>query len=325
MWDAERLRLAADAAGIALWSWNIDTDALELDQRSHDLCRLSSGGSKTLNALSGIIHGADLERFRTSLTKTIEIPGRYEIDFRVVHPEGIRWISARGEGKGKGMVGRTMFAVFLDVTMRKESEQTRDLIFEEMGHRIKNIFSITSALTAIAARSALTASDMAGDLSRRILALGNAHDLFRQGVTTRTSGRAFLATLLNALLAPYFETGTMGNRVEIISQDILIGESASASVALIVHEMATNSIKHGALSTSQGTVVVSCRDSENDVVMTWTEAGGPVVTTPSKRSGFGTRLIAECVSRQLRGHIEYNWKPTGLSVLLRINRLCLDG
>ncbi len=325
MWDAERLRLAADAAGIALWSWNIDTDALELDQRSHTLCGLSSVGSTTLNALSSIIHLADLDRFRTSLTKTIETPGRYEIDFRVVHPEGIRWISARGEGQGKGMVGRTMFAVFLDVTMRKDSEQTRDLIFEEMGHRIKNIFSITSALTAIAARSAITASDMAGDLNQRILALGNAHDLFRQGVTTRTSRKALLATLLNALLAPYFETGYMGNRVEIVSQDILIGESASASLALIVHEMATNSIKYGALSTSQGTVMVSCHGSENDIIMTWTESGGPIVTAPSKQSGFGTKLIAECVSRQLRGHSEYNWKPTGLCVLLRVDRLCLDG
>jgi two-component sensor histidine kinase len=324
MWDPDRLRLAADAAGIALWSWNVDTGEMDLDTRSRDLCALPREGSITLDELSTRVHQGDMARVRDSLKKTTETSGRYEIDFRIVYPGGVRWVSARGEGQTTGMVGRTVFAVFLDVTPRKEAERMRDLLTEEMGHRVKNVFSIVSALATIAARSAETVSGMARDLNQRLVSLGNAHDLVRP-----TSGGALAATtslsrLLAILLAPYVEEGAMNDRVMIVSVDIDIGELASKAMALIVHELATNSIKYGALSVSRGKLDVCCFQCLQDIVLEWREKGGRAAIIPPKPSGFGSKLIADCVSTQLQGSIVYDWRLEGLVVVIRIGRQTLS-
>ena len=133
VWGARHLRIAADAAGIALWSWNVDTDEIALDENAHQLWALPLGaGMVTFEALSSRIHPEDLDRVRAAFTATREILGPYEVDFRIIHGRDIRWISARGRGDDEGIVGRIMFGVFLDVTGRKLAEEGRELLSLEM-------------------------------------------------------------------------------------------------------------------------------------------------------------------------------------------------
>lgn len=117
-WDANRLRIATDAAGVALWSWNVDTDEIALDERAHGLWGVASG-PVTFEDLSARIHPQDLDRVRAAFAATREILGAYEVDFRILHGDQVRWVSARGRGDDQGIVGRVMFGVFLDVTERK--------------------------------------------------------------------------------------------------------------------------------------------------------------------------------------------------------------
>jgi len=119
IWDTGRLRIAADSAGVALWSWNVDTDEIALDARAHDLWGVRDDDPVTLEDLSARIHPEDLNRVRVALKATQAVKGAYEIDFRIQHGDEIRWISARGQGGNKGIVDRVLFAVFLDVTARK--------------------------------------------------------------------------------------------------------------------------------------------------------------------------------------------------------------
>ncbi len=102
IWDSERLRVATDAAGIALWSWNVDTDEIALDERAHGLWGVPQNSPVTFEDLSARIHPADLERVRTAFTATRATVGLYEIDFRVLHGDEVRWISARGQGADDG-------------------------------------------------------------------------------------------------------------------------------------------------------------------------------------------------------------------------------
>src|SRR5436190_20971750 len=172
VWDARHLRIAADAAGVALWSWNVDTDEIALDERAHRLWGVpTSNGLVTFEALSARIHPEDLDRVRAAFTATREILGSYEVDFRILDNNEIRWVSARGRGDDEGIVGRIMFGVFLDVTERKMAEESRELLAKEMSHRVKNLFAIASALTRIASRSATTTEDMARDVTQRLKAL----------------------------------------------------------------------------------------------------------------------------------------------------------
>jgi two-component sensor histidine kinase len=91
-------------------------------------------------------------------------------------------------------------------------------------------------------------------------------------------------------------------------------------LALIVHELATNSLKYGALSVPTGTLDVSCSPADAEVVIAWTERGGPVVEAPTKQAGYGSRLVARTVSRHLGGSIAYDWSSEGLIVTLRLDK-----
>lgn len=257
VWDAERLRIATDAAGIALWSWNVDTDEIDMDERAHRLWGVPDRGPVTFEDLSARIHPADLGRVRGAFEATRAVLGAYDLDFRILHGEEVRWISARGQGDDAGAVGRIMFSVFLDVTARRQAEAAHEVVATEMSHRVKNLFSVASALTAISARSAATVAEMARDLTQRLTALARAHDLVRPTCGGAGAGAAPLADLLAVLLAPYNDTGA-AERIRVSVPDVHVGTAAATALALIVHELATNSVKYGALSVAGGLLDISC-------------------------------------------------------------------
>jgi len=320
VWDAGRLRIATNAAGVALWSWNVDTDEIAMDEHAHGLWGVSRNGPATFESLSARIHPEDLDRVRSAFTATRAILGAFEIDFRIMHGEAVRWISARGQGDDAGIVGRIMFGVFLDVTERKQAEETRELLAGEMSHRVKNLFALASALTVIASRSTATKTEMARDLTQRLTALGRAHDLVRTLPGQEDTKAALLGDLLAVLFAPYDSQEGGDNCVQVHAPDIPVGEASATTLALIIHELATNSIKHGALSVATGTVDVSCTLDDHEVVIVWTERGGRPVTAPTGPAGFGSKLVAKSVSGQLGGSILYDWPEAGMIVTLRISK-----
>ncbi len=320
VWDAQRLRIATDAAGVALWSWNVDTDEIALDERAHGLWAVPRDSPVTFEDLSARIHPTDLARVRTAFKATRSTSGTYEIDFRVLHGNEVRWLSARGQGGDAGLVGRVMFAVFLDVTARKQAEEAHEMLANEMSHRVKNLFAIASALTAIAARSAATTTQMARDLTQRLTALGRAHDLVRPIPGQEENRAALLGDLLVVLLAPYDDRGAVGDRVHLYVPEVRVGEAAATTLALVVHELATNSIKYGALSAADGTLDVSCTAQDGEVVIVWTERGGPPVAAPAGPAGFGSKLVTQSMSGQLGGCIAFDWPTEGVVVTLRMSK-----
>lgn len=320
VWDADLLRTATDAAGVSLWSWNVDTDEIAMDRRAHALWAVPMDGHVTFESLSDRIHPHDLDRVRAAFAETRAVLGAYEIEFRILHGEDVRWVSARGQGDDRGIVERVMFGVFLDVTDRKKAEEARELLAGEMGHRVKNLFAIASALTAIAARSAATTTEMARDLTQRLRALGRAHDLVRPLPGQPANKAALLGDLLAVLLAPYGDDAAAGERIRVHVPELRAGEAAATTLALVVHELATNSIKYGALSAARGTLDVACTAHHDELVLVWTERGGPPPTAPAGPGGFGSRLLAQSVSGQLGGTIAYAWPPEGVVVTLRMSR-----
>src|SRR6188768_218683 len=122
VWDEKQLRAATDAAGVALWSWNVDTDAITMDERAYDLWEVSKEERKiTFEILSQNIHPADLERVRSAFAATRAVIGLYEIDFRILAGSDIRWISARGQGDDTNIAKRKIFGIFMEVTQRKQA------------------------------------------------------------------------------------------------------------------------------------------------------------------------------------------------------------
>jgi two-component sensor histidine kinase len=193
-----------------------------------------------------------------------------------------------------------------------------------MSHRVKNLLAIASGLTEITSRSTTTAAEMARELTQRLLALGRAHDLVRPSPGA-VGGAALLGDLLAVLLAPYDDLGAFSGRIRVAVPRIAVGEGAATTLALVVHELATNSLKYGALSSPTGTLDIACASEEADAVVVWTEHGGPPVVEPAAAGGYGSKLVSRSMSAQLGGSIAYNWSPSGVIVTLRMRKDRLSG
>ena len=115
LWEPKNLVRAIEAAGVTLWSWNVDTDALAMDDHAYDLWGIPRSLDVNFEDLSQHIHPADRDRVRAAFTATRSIIGPYEIDFRIMVADELRWVSARGQGSDAGMVDRIMFGIFIDV------------------------------------------------------------------------------------------------------------------------------------------------------------------------------------------------------------------
>src|SRR6202035_1142868 len=160
VWDAAHLQLAITAAGVALWSRNVDNNAITMDERAFELWGVPLSETVSFDDLSAHIHPADRDRVRAAFAATRAIVGAYEIDFRIMIGDEGHWISARGQGNDADIVGRMMYGIFIDVTGRKQAEEGHELLAGEMSHRVKNLLAIATGLTAITFRSAKTTADM---------------------------------------------------------------------------------------------------------------------------------------------------------------------
>lgn len=316
-WDVDHLRVATAAAGVALWSWNVDTGEILMDERACELWDVPQGEVITFGLLSERIHPEDLEKVGSVLTGTRSQVGSYEIDFRIQSHGEFKWISARGRGADEGIVEGVMFGIFMDVTERKQAEEARELVAGEMSHRVKNLFAVTSALTRISARSTSSTAEMASDLLERMTALGSAHDLVRS-VPGEEQQPLRLSKLLRVLLAPYDERHGGGSQIKVKGSDIRVGEAGVNALALVTHELATNSIKYGALSVSHGSLDISYEPVGSDLVVVWREHGSPALPASARREGFGTKLIARCLGGQLAGSVMFEWPEPGLVATMRM-------
>jgi two-component sensor histidine kinase len=164
-------------------------------------------------------------------------------------------------------------------------------------------------LATVQAIVSLSQSDTAEDLKQiiegRILALANVHSLFAQ---TRWIG-AELTTIATQERAPYSEKDK--RRVRIYGPQVLLEPNAAQAVAIILHELATNAAKYGALSVPNGQISLTwLHEADGRLVLHWKEMGGPVVQMPTRR-GFGTRIIERMIG-QLNGKTRFDWQADGL-------------
>ncbi|HUZ12434.1 MAG TPA: HWE histidine kinase domain-containing protein [Caulobacteraceae bacterium] len=319
VWRPEHLRLAVDAANVALWSWQVDTNRFTMDERAFGLWGLPWSEGVIFEELSAHIHPADRDRVRAAFTATRSVAGPYEIDFRILLGGEVRWISARGKGADEGIIDRVMFGIFLDVTGRKQAEEGHELLAGEMSHRVKNLLAIATGLTHITSRSTTSAADMAQVLTERLTALGRAHDLVRP-LPGHEGKAALLGDLFSVLLAPYDDSGAFAGRIRIAVPRMGVGERTATTLALVIHEMATNSVKHGALSAECGVLDISSTTDDDNLLVVWAETGGPPISGSPDMHGFGSKLISRSIAHDLDGALSYDWQESGLVATLRMRK-----
>lgn len=206
---------------------------------------------------------------------------------------------------------RTLIEVILrmseDLTReRARAAEQQDLLIAELNHRVRNILGLIRALVSQSQAEALSVPGFAAIIGGRIAALASAHD----NITAKNWGPASLARLIEAELAPY--SGEARARFRLSGDDVLVTPEAYTILALVVHELATNSAKYGSLSARAGTVEVSlARTAFGDLALRWRESGGPPVTAPT-RHGFGSTIITRSIPHDLGGEADVRYKLGGV-------------
>ncbi len=216
-----------------------------------------------------------------------------------------------------------------DITERKRAEERQDLLLKEMDHRIKNLFALAISILSLSGRSARNVQDLVRSVRERLSALARAYALaLSHGPRDDPQGTkpTTLHCLIRTILAPYEDIEEAhGERLTIAGPDLGISGSALSSLALLLHEFGTNSAKYGALSAPKGQIEIVGAEHDQTLVLTWTERGGPAITSPPDCEGFGATLTRATVTGQLGGEISRDWRPEGLVIRLSLPRERLTG
>ena len=208
-----------------------------------------------------------------------------------------------------------------DITERRRAREQQTLLLREMSHRVKNLFAVASGVVTLSARSADSPASMAQAVRERLDALTRAHELTRPGLigSAQDSNRdTTLDALVRTILSPYVDWEKERERVSIRGADIPIGANAVTSLALLLHEFATNAAKYGALASDSGRLRVTWSDEQDQLVIEWQEHGGPVIDGPPQCEGFGSLLARRIVSGQFGGRLVHDWKPEGVKIRLSL-------
>ncbi len=215
---------------------------------------------------------------------------------------------------------RAVAILFDDISERVRAEEQQAVLLREMNHRVKNLFALASGVASLTARSARSADEMAVALQGRLTALARAHeltlpDLSRDKPTVQRA--TTLDQLLSTIVEPWDEKGDEAlERFRIEGPALPISGPAVTSLALLLHEFATNSAKHGSLSEPGGRVIVHWAANGTELELTWKEEGGPGLSGPPETEGFGSRLARGTVTSQFGGRMERDWRPEGLTIRL---------
>ncbi|MGE0597357.1 MAG: HWE histidine kinase domain-containing protein [Hyphomonadaceae bacterium] len=189
---------------------------------------------------------------------------------------------------------------------RKIAQERQELLIAELNHRVRNILTLIRGLVAHSKGGTKTVDEFAAVLNDRITALSRAHDQ----ITKEHWEAAPLIDLFKAETAAYL--GRNANRVELKGPPVLVAPHAFATLALVVHELVTNSAKYGALKDSHGKVKVDWSlDKTGRLVIEWVERGGPPVQAPTRR-GFGSTVIERSVPYDLQGDAQVTYALAGI-------------
>jgi len=219
-----------------------------------------------------------------------------------------------------------------DITERRRASERQSLLLGEMNHRVKNLLVLAGSLIALSARSATTVKQLESDVRERLGALARAHELTLPTSPERAVETATATTLhavIDTVVAPFDDRAEVGDRrIRVVGPDVPIAAGGPlTSMALLLHEFATNAAKYGALSTAEGTVSVECAVDGDRLIVTWAEHGGPAMhldAEPPSAEGFGSVLARATVEGQLGGEIVREWRPDGLTIRLSVVRARLE-
>lgn len=309
--QSETARLAVEAADVGVWELDVTAGRLLCSDRCYAIFGWRADTSIRLDSFLARLHPDDLPATREAIAQALDpaVRKNYAVEFRATGDDGVeRWISSRGEAlfTPQGAPQR-MLGVIADITDRKRSELHLRLLVNELNHRVKNSLVTIQAIAAQSFDASRPLAEAQAAFNDRIIALAEAHDL----LTRENWEGADLRDVAARLAALHGGAA----RFELTGPSIWLSPRTALSLSMALHELASNAVKYGALSTPEGRIGVDWTlapaPKGQRLTLTWTETGGPPVTPP-KRRGFGSRLIERGLAAELSGKAAIDFRPEGV-------------
>ena len=301
-----RLRLALEAGRMAVWRVDMDLGLIPTPELNRLLGFASDAKPSVQEVIAGYMPG-EVERVRGVIAQALAKGERFfEIEYRHRRQDGrVLWLLNRSEltldAEGRPV---NALGVVMDITERKADEERLKLLAREVDHRANNLMTVIQGTVTLS--QADTPEALKEVIVGRISALARAHQLLSEA---RWQGADLRRLVEEELLA--FSLGE-DSRVTIEGDSLALPPAAAQSLAMALHELATNAAKYGALSRPGGRVEVRWKGGGREpLVLTWTETGGPPVSPP-KRRGLGTQILARALAGALGGSTKMDWRPEGL-------------
>jgi PAS domain S-box-containing protein len=310
-----KFRAIADSMPQMVWSATPDGLHDYFNARWYEFTGVPEGSTDG-ERWNDIFHPEDQARARERWRHSLSTGEPYQIEYRLRHHSGqYRWTLGRALPirNRDGHITR-WFGTCTDIHETKIAAEEREVIAQELSHRIKNIFSVLGSIISLTARSRPEARGFADELRARIIALSTAHEFVRPRALESGPGpQSSFHGLVSALLSAYDESG----RISIGGTDTPVSAAAATPIALIFHELATNAAKYGALAGDDGKLDITTTLGAGRCVIVWKERLGrddPAYAAQSAKPGFGARLIDLSVQGQMGGEIRRSFEADGLRV-----------
>ena len=308
----QRRSLALAAGNMGSWEWDSATDRYLWDEGQYRIFGVDPADFVVApESIRTRVHPDDWHNLQIGFEQMAKDGHAHQLEFRVLRPDGrVRWCvgSAAATVNDDGRVARVSGVTF-DITDRKEAEERQTLLAREVDHRAKNALALVQSILRLTRAKTLPA--YVTSVEGRIKALSRAHAILSQ---SRWHG-ADLHGLVDEELAPY-RVGHAG-RIKTSGPEVLLQPGSAQTLALALHELATNAAKYGALSSESGQLKLSWTLKDGKLGLDWSESGGPI-TKPPSAEGFGTRIIMASIERQLFGHVAFDWRPDGLRCMISV-------
>jgi len=303
--ESEQRRSMAIAAGkMGSWDWDWVNGDWMWDDGQYRIFGVDPQSFKVTSAnIQSLLHPEDVDRLRKMVAEFAKGSQSYEAEFRINRPDGEQRCcvgTAAATVDQRGRVIRVS-GVTIDITERKRAEERQNLLTREVDHRAKNALALAQSIVRLTRADSVQAYVEA--VEGRINALARVHTIL-----SLSSWRgAEIGKLVADELAPY----SLGGQVRTFGPEVSLQPATAQTLALTLHELLTNSAKYGALSSLSGQVAIRWQTTNNNLILTWEETGGPLVREPTSR-GFGTRGILAGIESQLGGQALFDWRPEGL-------------
>ncbi len=295
-----RLADALEAAGLTAWEWDPETGVVT---HTEDLAGNTDGPIRSREALIERMHPDDRARVGEAFAKALAEGGEYQQEYRLIRPDGqVSWVISRGRVRVGADGRRRMSGMLGDVTARKTADLQRQLLINELNHRVKNTLAIVQGIASQTFRG--DAGSATAVFQGRLMALSTAHNV----LTRETWEGAGMREIVADALRPFDEGG---GRIAVSGPDLRLPPKTAVALAMGLHELAANAVRYGSLSNDAGRVDVRWSGAEGRLRLNWREREGPPVTAPARR-GFGTRMLERGLASELGGVVNIAFTASGL-------------